>query len=499
MKNLKKPFALLLITLMVITLVGCGGSGDTDLDAVSADSSYYLFGEDNVIGVCNSSGLWGFINSKGEYIVEHKYTYLEGDATGNGFNEFGLAIVANGYNWEVINTKGEILVGFTGSPDVEYSINPYSECGIAKVNKKIQVSDYEIQGYYGYIDTSGKMIIDFTDWKMATDFTPAGYANIRTAEGDWGVIDKTGKFIIEAEYDYEDDLPVFAENGLALKEVTDEAGFKAYGFVDTSGELKIDAKFTSALAFQNNGIAVVKDDDGYTIIDSEGKILTKSRYDKIGNFENGVVVVTKDQKEGLINEEGKEILKPKYDTVEIVSNQLVKLKNEGKYGCATIGGDVISDCKFESLGNRFVNSMIAAYDGESWGYLNKKGKWAIKPQFSDADDFGTNGYAAVEKDGKSGIIDKSGKFIIEAKYQDAENFNDDGIFAVELDRTWKLLNKDGSTVCDIAYEGLWAFAGDEFLVSVNDDTFAYSIIDANGKAIIADMGKIAFDPNFNRT
>jgi len=45
-----------------------------------------------------------------------------------------------------------------------------------------------------------------------------------------------------------------------------------------------------------------------------------------------------------------------------------------------------------------------------WGYIDKKGKYAITPQFDEAGSF-EEGLAAVRSENKWGYIDKDGKYI----------------------------------------------------------------------------------------
>jgi hypothetical protein len=55
-----------------------------------------------------------------------------------------------------------------------------------------------------------------------------------------------------------------------------------------------------------------------------------------------------------------------------------------------------------------------SYDGK-WGFIDKTGQWAIKPQFESAMNF-SEGLALVQKDGKSGYIDIKGNPVIPFEY-----------------------------------------------------------------------------------
>ena len=66
----------------------------------------------------------------------------------------------------------------------------------------------------------------------------------------------------------------------------------------------------------------------------------------------------------------------------------------------------------------------------------------IQPQFDKADDF-SEGFAAVEIDGKVGYINRSGKIIIKPRFVDARKFRE-GLAAVELDDKWGFIDKAGN-------------------------------------------------------
>ena len=67
----------------------------------------------------------------------------------------------------------------------------------------------------------------------------------------------------------------------------------------------------------------------------------------------------------------------------------------------------------EREGNIFPNKF---------GYIDKTGKWVIKPIYDDAKDF-INGVAIVKTNRGYGAINKSGEIVVEPKYYDYEYRN----------------------------------------------------------------------------
>ena len=81
------------------------------------------------------------------------------------------------------------------------------------------------------------------------------------------------------------------------------------------------------------------------------------------------------------------------------------------------------------------------------GFIDKKGKMVIQPQFSQAGPF-REGVAKVSL-GKDqwGYIDKNGKLIIEAKYKQAWDFND-GLAMVQLNKGFGYIDKSGNNIAE---------------------------------------------------
>ena len=58
------------------------------------------------------------------------------------------------------------------------------------------------------------------------------------------------------------------------------------------------------------------------------------------------------------------------------------------------------------------------------GYIDKYGKWIIKPQFDWTGQFRENGLAVVELSGKWGYIDHTNSFVITPYYGQVASFKD---------------------------------------------------------------------------
>ena len=63
------------------------------------------------------------------------------------------------------------------------------------------VAKFHQNGKYGFIDTTGKVVIEPQYDHVWEDFYKNNYAIVEI-NGKYGVIDKTGKFVIEPKYDH---------------------------------------------------------------------------------------------------------------------------------------------------------------------------------------------------------------------------------------------------------------------------------------------------------
>ena len=66
----------------------------------------------------------------------------------------------------------------------------------------------------------------------------------------------------------------------------------------------------------------------------------------------------------------------------------------------------------EDANNLFDDGLLEAKIGDSYGYIDSTGKFAINPQFSDVGYSWDGGLMAVESQGKWGYINKKGEYVI---------------------------------------------------------------------------------------
>ncbi len=217
------------------------------------------------------------------------------------------------------------------------------------------------------------------DSKDLSNASPADLpVPIKSSAGAWGYQDKSGTYVIPPQFDRAERY----SEGLAVVELKHK-----FGYIDPTGRFVIPLKFAHAGPF-SGGLALVYTTWGMNIFGrTEGWDLFR--------------------RAGYIDHTGKFVIGPRY------------VENAARF----------------SEGVAAFQPGLASPGNAKWGYLDKSGNWAIKPQFEIAGDF-SEGLAAVAVSEKGspqkwGYIGHSGKFVIPAQFRIAHPFRD-GVAAVLL-------------------------------------------------------------------
>jgi hypothetical protein len=340
----------------------------------------------------------------------------------------------------------------------------------------------------------------------------------------YGYIDRTGKVVLQPRYD---EIASYDSTYMFTPEVIDRRSFsegvrpvklgQKWGYIDADEKLVIAATFDMAGPF-SGGRAQVVQSEKWGLIDRTGKFTVEPRYSYIGPFEKGWAPVAvggeglegglPGSKWGLIDPTGKVILDPKYDMVYVLGDSAA-LANvggswKGAYGEVFAGGKwgtVNQQGKFliePSISLPSIPEMEAPTTGEpevwkrplsllfshglapiaidgKWGFIDERGRIAIKPQFDWVGPFavpphpetfwwpklGQYGQAARVKPsnptstaraqlkGKFGYIDRSGAWLISPIY-DRVGYFSEGLAGVKQGDRFAFINEQGVEAFTIA-------------------------------------------------
>jgi hypothetical protein len=289
-------------------------------------------------------GEYGLIDTSGRYIEKPRYIKIA------PFDAHGLSIVTYGnqqVKYGVINLEGQMI---TGSAYRE--ILSFSE-GLAVVKDKES---------YGYIDTSGKVVIPLV-FSKASSFSE-GLAAVRK-DGACGYINQTGNPVVSYQFtkcmDYEDGRAVVYK------------GIRKAGLVDQNGNMILEPSVNRLIKF-SEGRGLVRDRQYRFYYITESAKMYDGFYEKASAFKNGVALVKEEGKWGIINQRGLTIIAPKYDKIEDFKNGYAKVRIHGFNGLSNLKGELIVQPNYEYI-SYAGNGIFRVEQGDEVGYFNSDGDW----------------------------------------------------------------------------------------------------------------------------
>jgi hypothetical protein len=226
---------------------------------------------------------------------------------------------------------------------------------------------------------------------------------------EYGFIDASGKTVIEFDYAYAD--PFFDELAHVM---LSNPGLS--GYIDKEGNMVIEPRFDQAHSF-SEGLAVVADwtesngsyDVKHGYINKAGEIVAEARYDVVGSFHEGLAQVGVEQPDGgylygFMDKTFKMVIEPKYEEVGNFSEgyAIVRIEGEGETYIDKAGNILTEerynmnlDCN-EGFGcGDFSESLAPACHNGKWGYIDTSGNFVIKPAFNMAGEF-KDGLAPIQ-------------------------------------------------------------------------------------------------------
>lgn len=78
---------------------------------------------------------------------------------------------------------------------------------------------------------------------------------------------------------------------------------------------------------------------------------------------------------------------------------------------------------YPTFRTKTFGGLFEASEGGKWGYIQKAGSWAIKPQFDEIESF-SEGAAAVRVGTLWGFVDKTGAYLIKPRFHHAFKFSE---------------------------------------------------------------------------
>lgn len=192
-------------------------------------------------------------------------------------------------------------------------------------------------GYYRFIDKKGNYAFgESAKYSQAKSFCN-GLAAVQSMKGKWGYIDTKGKLVIDYQFN-----GAFNFNGkLAPVRIGDK-----FGFIDKTGKVVIKAAYDTASEFEN-GVTGVWKGNKYYCVTSDGKVKDEAA-SKNSNFifVDGISPVKVIKKSdiiyywGYIKEDGSWLLQPELEFASVFNNGEGYFYKNNKLGYVNKSGEI---------------------------------------------------------------------------------------------------------------------------------------------------------------
>lgn len=304
--------------------------------------------------------------------------------------------------------------------------------------------------------------------------------------GKYGVIDKSGNIVIDADYEAVQIPNPSKDIFICIKEYNQDT--KEYATVVYNGkkeEILSNYNNVQAVAIFTNinstpyerSVLTYKENGKYGLIDLQGKEITKPIYDEISsiNYKEGTFLVKQNKQEGIINMKGKTIIKCEYESVTS-DNYYNEDQNNEKAG--------------------FIVSKKTD-DGYRYGYINYRGSKIVKPIFTQlervteiSDD--KNIYFIAFKDGQAGLL-KNNKEIVNYEYEDIQYNVLSDVFIIQRNGKYGATTREGKTILYPEYSSV--YTGGIYINAVKDNVI--EVFDLQGNKIETDINSKIKTENSN--
>lgn len=351
---MKKVIKNLLITILIFSLMNTINVFAEELQWIIEPSKSYSSNSYFSEGLCLASkdGLVGYTDKTGNWIIPPIYSY------GKPFSDGLGRVTTTDKKVLYLDKTGNVVLEFADG----YSRSIFSD-GISLVGKG--GNQYMFSPDNALMDKSGKYIADFN---VYDDFNHCQEGMIVVKKyNKYGVIDKTGKVIVEPSFD---NIYSFSEGFAAVNQNG------KWGYIDKTGAFIIKPQFEWALAFKD-GMAQVMQNGKYGYIDKTGKVCVECKYSYAGkNFNEGLAAVQENGKWGFIDKTGNYIISPQYQYANPFSEGVAAVQQDFKWSLIDKTGKVLIEfgsgkivSKYVENEGIFLDGLLAVATPEGTGFI----------------------------------------------------------------------------------------------------------------------------------
>lgn len=357
------------------------------IEAISnKDNNNNLWYEDNVLKV-QKDGKYGIIDFKGKEILQTEYESINAMS---GIKN-SILIQKDG-KYGISDNEGNIII------DVAYLEIKV----LGKDNKSGYIVKDE-QGKYGIIDYSKNQILE--NKYEAIESVYGNDLYVITEAGKQKLIQKDGKEVLKEGFDKI--TAILKTNGAGI--IYQKSN--KFGVMDLTGKVIIEAIY-DYLKEAKQGIFIASKDGKFGIINQDQQEKLSFQYADISYQESADIYVAEDKQFQANIIDNNFSVKQSGILIGIdVDKGYFELKQGDEYRYYNF--------KFEEKKQQDIllnNTLFLSKKDGKFGFIDKTGNVVVDYIYDDATNQNVNGFAGIKKDGKWGSIDNKGNVVIEPTY-----------------------------------------------------------------------------------
>jgi hypothetical protein len=340
-----------------------------------------------------------------------------------------------------------------------------------------------VDGKIGFIDRTGSFAIP-PIFDKAWPFNPGFARTSAERDGVFGVIDKTGAWVFQTNYQQIYLATSFGANNNAAFGWHFKKDDR-WGLLDFDGRVVLDADFDQAVnhcaegrleAYKNKEWLLFKE-DGSPLLLGDGRLVDAT----CGSFPPYTLKMG--DKFGLVDARFNPLTPVHFDSIFRVARGIRNAKIDGKWGRIGPDGHWLLEPKFDYLSNG-ADIFVASLDGKR-GFMRSDGSWLIEPKF-DAARYRGDDTAFVMVAGTTGMLRLSNQsWVIPPRLGVLCDSN--GTIMSQADGKRVILSQTGETWIDIGAER----------VGTNLDFGLVTFLKSGKWGLVDTAGQVMVEPQFD--
>lgn len=410
---------------------------------------------------------WGVINQTGDVVIEANYdemVVVPDQNTDLFITMYGVDYENEKYSTKVMNKDGnEILMDYKNVQAIENTDGNdiWYENNILK---------FEKDGKYGLIDFSGKLILD-SEYDKIYSLEGVQKNIIIEKDGLKGLVNTSmGEIIVRPEYTQITTLTDSYENGYIVQKDG------KYGIISADSKIVFEPIYDEIKNVTANGNYVVRQNGAMALINSAGEVLLNTGFDDVKEMNGENMTIISNGVYGVLDMEGTAMIPTEYEELKYLYSTYYIAKKNGLYGIISTTGETALDFTYTTMAYRkeadFIEADKANYKTDlinrdfqvilsdvivselnvKDGYIrvregNEYNYYNFKfEKKSNKEVLATNTLFLVKEFDKYGYENKNGERIVDCIYDDAREQNQYGFCAVKKDGKWGCLKADGTVL-----------------------------------------------------